>query len=192
MATVNLSKDRPVAQMRRTPELTVTVSWPAKTDYDLYALVLDRDGSVHHVAMFGAQGIPAQKSYKGVVHDGDVGRSGSSDLAEETLTIRFDDSIAAVVPVAYSAQSNGSGSFYKYQVSMTVENGYDDRIEIKAQNANRDNGIFSCVPAIIYNDPDGVRVEYLERYSKRGSENRPNVVMKVDVVMDAGPRNDYK
>ena len=193
MSVINLQKGQGAVSLRKTATLKAFASWPAKTDYDLYALVINRDGSVVHVAQFGADGIPPLARYKGVRQTGDARRGGGT--ATETLEINLDDSIAAVIPVAYSAQSNGSGSFYRYKVSLAVDNGEGGRIEMDASNASDNDHVYTCVPAVIHNGTDGnVWIEPVELYS-RGGENRPAVHLvngRAVVTMDAGPRNDYK
>ncbi len=194
---INLTKGGAPVRLTKTATITATASWASSTDYDLYALVVHRDGRVVHVANFGATGTPAQPAYRGVSLGADAGRSaGSSGTAVETVTISFDDTIAAVIPVAYSAQSNGTGSFRRYKVSLAVDNGAGEQVTVDASHANRDDAVYTCVPAIIHNGADGaVWVEYVEAYSKRGSESRPDVRLlpdgRVEVLMDAGPRNDY-
>lgn len=195
---INLTKGSAPARLTKTAAITATTTWSSSTDYDLYALVVHRDGRVVHIANFGASGIAAQRSHLGVELGADAGRTaGASGLAEETLTLCFDDSIAAVIPVAYSAQSNGTGSFRRYRVSLAVDNGAGERVTVDAAHANDNDRIYTCVPAVIHNGTDGgVWVEYLEAYSKPGSELRPAAVLhpdgRVEVRMDAGPRNDYK
>jgi tellurite resistance protein TerA len=212
---VTLTKGEGRVLLRKAGEpLRATASWPPATDYDVYALVVLRDGSTRAVAMFGADGQPPQASYGGVRHLGDVGRSTRSGgggglkglfrkkpaeqppaTATETVEIVLDDSVAAVVPVVYSAQSNGTGSFRRYQVSTTVTNGADS-VTIEARDANDADDVYSLVPAVIYHHPDGAVVERVERYSEPGSERRPAVVLGADgsvtVQMDRGPENDFK
>lgn len=196
MTAISLTKGQAAVSMRKTASIQVHASWPAATDYDLYALVLNRDGTVVHVANFGATGVPLLSAYKGVQLSRDAGRQPGGATSTETLAISLDDSIAAVVPVAYSAQSNGTGSFFEYRVSLAVDNGAGGRVEIDASNANRDHTIYSCIPAILHNGADGnVWIDPVELYSRPGSENRPGVhlVNGLPVVtMDAGPRNNYK
>jgi tellurite resistance protein TerA len=197
---VSLTKGGPrVVLIKGARDVTATVSWETGTDYDGYALVLLANGNVEHVATFGAKGVPTQDRYRGIRHLGDlvaadVGRLGGR--ATETIEVKLDPTILAVVPVAYSAQSNGNGSFARYQVSLAVDDGKGTRVEIPAQEANNNDSVYSCVPAIIYNTPDGVVVERVELYSKAGSENRPALKRdshgNVKVFMDKGPRNDFK
>lgn len=198
MSAINMRKGDGPISMRKTAAITATASWSSSTDYDLYALVVMRDGSVLHIANFGAQGTPAVPHFRGVSLGADAGRAaGSSGTALETLTIGFDDQVAAVIPVAYSAQSNGTGSFRKYKVALTVDNGAGERVHISADDANDNSRIYTCVPAVIHNGTDGnVWVEFLEAYSRVSSENRPSAVLhpngSVEVRMDEGPKNDYK
>ena len=100
-----------------------------------------------------------------------------------------------MVPVVYSAQSNGSGSFRQYQVSMAIDKGGDgggDTVTIDASNASDHDAVYCCVPGIIINDPDGVRIQFLELYSEPESEQRPVMGADLIVTMDAGPVNAFK
>ncbi|MGE6667120.1 TerD family protein [Paenibacillus xylanexedens] len=194
---INLDKGQPPVIIDKSPEITATVSWETGTDYDIYALVYTKGGKQIDVAMFGAKGTPPLKSYgNGIVeHTGDVGRSNQSTKTE-TIKLRLTDDILAVVPVVYSAQSNGTGSFYKYKVSMSIDNLNGTSVTISAKNANNNNRIYTCVPGILHNTPDGVIISPLELYSKKNSEFRPKLKMgssnMVEVVMDKGPLNNYK
>ena len=114
------------------------------------------------------------------------------EAGQETIEINLTPQIAAVVPVVYSAQSNGSGSFRRYRVGMAIDNGGGDTVTIDATNASDDDAVYTCVPGIIINDPDGVRIQFLELYSAQGSENRPAIGEDLIVRMDAGPVNAFK
>ncbi|GAL03059.1 tellurium resistance protein putative [Photobacterium aphoticum] len=201
---VDLTKGQKAVLIEKTPEITASISWNSGTDYDVYALVLLNDGTQVDVATFGAEGVPARPNFDNgaVRHGGDVKQGKSSffsakpKISKEEINIRLNDRIKAVVPVAYSAQSNGSGSFYRYKVSMMIDNHQGTEIHIPAENANQNDAIYTCVPGIIINTPDGVMIKALEYYSQQGSENRPMLVVnaqgEVDVRMDVGPMNDYK
>jgi tellurite resistance protein TerA len=195
---VDLKKgDKPV-MMQKTKLVTASVRWRSGTDYDVYALVWTKDGTQVDVATFGAEGVPAKPDHgKGAVrHLGDVKAAKDATEQTEIVEIRLDPDIVAIVPVAYSAQSNGSGSFRRYKVSLHIDNGAGTHIEVSADNANDNDTVYSCVPGIIRNLPDGVVIEPVELYSEPGSELRPKLVKGpegiIEVVMDAGPRNDYK
>lgn len=205
---VDLSKGRKPILIEKTAETTVSISWDSNTDYDVYALVYLTNGEQVDIAMFGAKGVPVLQNYKGAVrHLGDeVGTKPKkkgffqtaikNTICKEEIKICLDDTIKAVVPVAYSAQSNGSGSFNKYNVSMLIDNHNGTEISISAKNASKNNNIYTCVPGIITNTPDGVIIEALESYSAPNSENRPKLEMggdgNIKVLMDRGPKNNYK
>ncbi|UUH74250.1 TerD family protein [Bacillus altitudinis] len=194
---ISLDKGHKPIIIEKTPEITATVSWESGTDYDIYALVYTKSGKQIDVAMFGAKGVPALKSYGNgaVEHMGDVGRDRES-MKTEVIKLRLNDDILAVVPVVYSAQSNGTGSFYRYRVSMSIDNHQGTSVTIHAKHANDNDRIYSCVPGILQNTNDGVIILPLELYSKPNSERRPKLKMKysneIDVLMDKGPINDYK
>ncbi|MFZ7942794.1 TerD family protein [Neobacillus sp. 19] len=194
---VSLEKGQKSVIIEKTPEITATVSWKSGTDYDIYALVYTKAGKQIDVAMFGAKGTPPLRSFGNgaVEHMGDVGRN-SHSTKTEVIKLRLNDDIVAVVPVVYSAQSNGTGSFYRYQVSMSIDNHNGTSVTISAKNANNNDRIYSCVPGILHNTPDGVIISPLELYSTPNSERRPKLRMgssnMVEVIMDKGPINDYK
>ena len=194
---ISLDKGQKPVIIEKTPEITATVSWKTGTDYDIYALVYTKDGRQIDVAMFGADGTPPLRRFANgaVEHMGDVRRDNRSTKTE-VIKLRLNNDILAVVPVVYSAQSNGTGSFYRYKVSMSIDNHNGTSVTISAKNANNNDRIYTCVPGILQNTPDGVMISALELYSLPNSEFRPKLRMGasnlVEVVMDAGPKNDYK
>lgn len=194
---VSLNKGQRPVIIDKTPEITATVSWETGTDYDIYALVYTKTGKQIDVAMFGAKGTPPLRSFGNgaVEHMGDVRRN-SQSTKTEVIKLRLSDDILAVVPVVYSAQSNGTGSFYRYKVSMSIDNNHGTSVTIFAKNANNNDTIYSCVPGILHNTQEGVIISPLELYSKPNSERRPKLRMgssnMVEVLMDEGPVNDYK
>lgn len=194
---INLTKGWGIT-LTKSPVVTAKCSWPPATDYDVFALVLYRNGAVETVSTFGTQtnptGVTSRTSDGAVTHTGDVGRS-QETLASESIEVRMNQEIVAVVPVVYSAQSNGTGSFRQYQVGMTIDNGAGQTVQVDASQASSAPDIYSCVPGIILNGEAGVRIEAVEAYSRRGSEHRPSVEVQggsLVLTMDAGPVNAYK
>lgn len=194
---VSLEKGQRPVMIEKTPEITATVSWKTGTDYDIYALVYTKNGKQIDVAMFGAKGTPPLRSFGNgaVEHMGDVRRN-SGPTKIEVIKLRLNNDILAIVPVVYSAQSNGTGSFYRYKVSMSIDNHNGTSVTISAKNANNNDRIYTCVPGILHNTPEGVMISPLELYSSPNSENRPKLRIgssnMVEVIMDKGPKNDYK
>jgi len=201
---ISLEKGQAVT-IEKTPKITATVSFSSSTDYDIYAIVLLKDGTELVCSTFGSetQRNPTPE-VEGVRHLGDVARGGSGSNVE-TLEITLTPNVDQVAVVAYSAQSNGTGSFAKYGVTTTVDNHSGTVITVDAKDANANDTIYTCVPAIIRNGEDGVQIEQVELYSKPRSERRPTFekpkggfFKKADssapaeLVMDAGSTNLYK
>lgn len=193
---INLTKGDAPVTLNKVSELSVRMLWPARTDYDLGAELLFKDGTRQSLATFGADGhlVPAALVSKdgSVIHSGDVKRKMFGSSAEENLTIKLDSStqVVGIAPWAYSAQSNGTGSFRKYNVVLLVSDG-TNTVKIDARNISDSETVYTCVPAIIRIVDGAPVVEYKEMYSYRGSETRPAWVGD-RLVMDAGPRNNYK
>lgn len=210
---ISLKKDERVT-IDHGGKITATVEFSADTDYDVYAVIRANDGSERICSTFGSE---AQRQPTDVVggirHLGDVQRGGGGSLNTETLEIVLEDWIEQVAIVAYSAQSNGTGSFRRYQVTTTVDNGAGTVVTIPADQANSDDTVYTVVPAIIHNRPDGAAIERVELYSKPASENRPSYLVTPPpvkkgmfgratpsapvpgdgrLVMDAGSKNLYK
>ncbi|MCP2321193.1 Stress response protein SCP2 [Nocardia amikacinitolerans] len=196
---VTLTKNAPPVLLEKSPVIRLRVAWASGTDYEAYALVVLNTGEVVHVATFDAKDTPANPHYRDLVrHLGDRGRGhvrSGGGQTEEIIEVRFAPEIVAIVPVAYSAINNGTGSFFKYRVSLSIENGAD-QVVIPADQAKKSSWIFTCVPGIVYNRPEGVLIERLELYSKRFSESRPAAFLqpdgRVEVKMDKGPINQFK
>lgn len=207
---ISLSKDSTSVNLRKGAAIRARVFWPATTDYDLGAEVLYTDGHSESVATFGA-GKSLTGAYKTpkqlttrdgkVRHLGDVQRLAGGATGEEILEIELTDDILAIVPWAYSAQSNGTGSFKRYRVSMEVTCG-SDTVMIEAKNASDNDRIYTCVPGMITNLPnEGPKVVYLEKYSAPNSEHRPAVVWEkagilrkggIEIAPNGGHKNEYK
>jgi len=192
---ISLEK-RQTVSLRKTQKTTVTISWPNSTDYDVYALVRYHDGHVETVSQFGTKtdrAFSPRTADGAVVHLGDQrrGARGATTMANEVVEITLTPEIDRIVPVVYSAQSNGTGSFRRYQVGMTIDNGAGDVVEIAARDADSNDKVYSCVPGVITNG-EQVRVEKVELYSAPKSERRPVVDAAGSVTMDAGPVNAYK
>lgn len=193
--TINLRKGGPTVNLDKTATMTASLSWPAATDYDEYAAILLANGKTVYVATFGARGVEPLLSGWGITHSGDVARIPGAPMAVETLA--FDSihpDVLAIVPVAYSAQGNGMGSFKRYGVSMRVENMAGQAVAMEAEDASSDERVYSYTPAILHNQPGLLAIEPLEAYSPQNNENRARLFLrfgKVRVSWD-GPRNNYK
>jgi hypothetical protein len=193
---INLTKGSSPVTLSKASRLGVKIMWPATTDYDAGCEILYKDGTTESIATFGARGVAAlwRSRNNTVRHSGDIGRGGEV-TAQEIVEIDPDDEIVEITPWAYSAQSNGTGSFRRHAVSMEVSDG-TNTVRIDASNASSHDNIYTCVPGIIRFTSEGAEVEYAELYSDPRSEARPcykkgGVFGKMRFTLD-GPRNNYK
>lgn len=182
---VSLTKGQTVS-LNKSSLIKVVTTWQANKDYDVMALVKYKDG---HVEVISAVNNENPTSSDGAVkHLGDVGVGGGPGT--EIIEVRMNDNIDEIVPFAYSAMSNGPGSFRQYGVSVAVDNGSEEAVNISAADTSADSNRYTCAFAKIKNGTT-VSIENIEMYSARGSENRPAFVNGV-VTMDAGSRNQTK
>lgn len=192
---INLTKGSSPVTLSKASRLGVKIMWPATTDYDAGCEILYKDGTTESIATFGARGVSAlyHSRSHAVRHSGDIGRGG--ETAQEIIEIDPDDDIVEITPWAYSAQSNGTGSFRRHAVSMEVSDG-TNTVRIDASNASSHDNIYTCVPGVIRFTPEGAEVEYAELYSDPRSEARPaykkgGILGRMRFTLD-GPRNNYK
>ena len=72
---------------------------------------------------------------------------------------------------------------------MAIDNGAGTRVQVDAAEGHKSSRVFTCVPGIVLNTPDGVVIQSLELYSKRASEKRPTLADDLTVLMDTGANN---
>jgi len=182
-------------------------------DYDAAAHVEYWDGHVEVVSTYGTIGNPrgwsTQTQDGAVVHvTGDqttMGVRRQRGGAQEVIHIRLHPGIRAVMPWVYSAKKSGAGSFAEYQVGTYVVKGLTEDIprpgsnatavSVPPANACTDRNVYTLVPCVIHNTPEGARVEFVEKYSHSGGGRRAELRPELrdgKVYMDAGPENDDK
>lgn len=183
---VNLTKGQSI-NLNKTSLIKIITSWAAKDkDYDVMALVRYKDGHVETVCAVNNECV--QTADGAVKHLGDIGVGGQAGT--EIIEVVLNDNIEEIVPFAYSALENGPGSFKQYGVSLAVDNGSQDAVNIDAADTSPDTSRYTCAFASIKNGPT-ISIENIEQYSRNGSEKRPAFVNGA-LKMDAGPENHFK
>lgn len=179
---ISLAKGERVTLTKTSDPIVAKNGWTAKgKDYDLKALVRYRDGRQVYVGAANADEV-LRTQEGAVVHGGDARKAGKL----ETVTITWHADIASVALSSYSAIENGTGSFRKYGVYVSIENG-PQTVEIAAADTSAKGTSYTlCFGEVIFNADGSLTVVNREEYSARGSENR--IAYQGDrVVMDAGP-----
>lgn len=182
-----------------------------RKDYDLLVEVVYTDGSREWISTFGVAEDSNDRQFKlrsrsgAVVHLGDRATSDRGGRqAFEVVQIRMDDDIAAILPVVYSAQNSGLGSFRMYGVSTFVLTGKYNRLPdnltqasgiiVEAKHASWNPFRFSFVPCVIRKGADRPVLDpRQQKYSRFMSERRPYYnITTGKVQMNRGPHNRTK
>ncbi|MFJ3640841.1 hypothetical protein ACIPRD_13920 [Streptomyces sp. NPDC090108] len=105
---------------------------------------------------------------------------------EEKITIVRPDRQGYVLICAYSAVSNGAGSFLSYGARVVVTDGAGSTVTVPLYDDTA-TSYWVAIAFVDFTDPQGVSIQHVERYSKRFTEKRPVLHTDGTVLMDAGP-----
>lgn len=214
---VVLTKSSGMVSLAKAEVYTIIARWGRK-DYDVLvqAVFRDEDGTIRKewVSTYGTMDAP--KRFSAVSSDGSVvhasGDKATSDAGGDEppfevvkIYVRPGSKLIRAILVVYSAKNSGPGSFFKYGVSTYVLPGDFNEVPdeatiaqigghvLLAEDASRDDGVYTFVPAvIIIDDKHNAYIDPVELYSE-GGENRPDWDEALDeVIMDVGPENASK
>lgn len=179
--TISLRKDQRVSFAKTSESFTVSLRWSVQqADLDLYALYVDDRGEPGAV-YYKHLGSLAEAPFMAL--SGDAQTGGASTV--ETIRISRTAGLRHVLFCAYSAVSNGTGSFRSYGASVQV----DDHAGSQVTSPLYDDNDYSYWVAIAHLDlsvPGEVSVGQVERYSGDGVENRPVLHADGRIEMDTG------
>ncbi|MFE5538632.1 hypothetical protein [Streptomyces sp. NPDC056492] len=105
---------------------------------------------------------------------------------EESISIVRPDQQGYALICAYSAVSNGAGSFRSYGARVVVTDGIGSTVTVPLYD-DTDTSYWVAIAFVDFTDPRGVSISHVERYSKRFTEKRPVLHTDGTVLMDAGP-----
>ncbi len=172
---VSLKKNASV-NIQKGSTITITLSWAGSGDLDLYAFYVLKNGVTGKV-YYRDKGAAARPPY--ITLSGDSRKAG-----KETAVIHRPDELAHVVFAAYSAVSNGAGSFasYKPTTIFTDDLGQEVRAPVLGRNH------FSFWVALSAIDLTGAqaKISHLERYSSFGTERSPVLHASGKLEMNKG------
>ncbi|MFD6490342.1 hypothetical protein [Streptomyces sp. NPDC060188] len=115
-----------------------------------------------------------------ILHHGD-----SLTPGRETATIGRLDQQGYALICAYSAVGNGVGSFKSYGAKAIVTDGNSQTVTVPLYDDNA-NAYWVAIALVDFTH-DSPLIRQVERYSRRGSENRPVLYSDGRFEMDAGP-----
>ena len=175
---IQLSKPGSVS-IRKSASTMAMLVWenPSK-DLDLYCFYVTKSGECGKI-YYKNRGSGQQPPY--IELDQDTRGAG-----QETIRIYRTDELKYVLFCAYSAVSNGFGSFKGMKARAVVDNGEGQRVESWLQKKN----MFSywvAIAKIDFTGEDRIEVSQVETYSKSGVENSPLLYEDGRFEMNVGP-----
>ncbi|MCD0155806.1 VWA domain-containing protein [Deinococcus sp. 6GRE01] len=173
--TVSLKKNASVS-IRKAQNITITLSWTGNGDLDLYAFYALKNGVTGKV-YYKDRGSAAKPPY--ITLSGDSQKAG-----KETAVIHRPDELAHVVFAAYSAVSNGAGSFASYRPTTIFTD--DLGQEVRAPVLGRNHFSFWVALSAIDLTGTQARISHLERYSSFGTERSPLLQATGKLEMNRG------
>lgn len=148
-ATISLAKGQ---------KLTARLQWDTNADLDLYCFYVDGSGNedkVYYKRMGDLNNPPFIKLL------GD-----SMNAGEEVIEIHKPEHIKYALIAAYSAVSNGAGSFYSYRARIVVTD--NDKQEVTSHLAHDDPHSYWVTFALIdFTNPAHVEIKNVESYSNK-------------------------
>ncbi|MGC5326530.1 TerD family protein [Brevibacillus sp. SYSU BS000544] len=179
---VNLSKvelkKRETVSIKKSERVTAKLEWESKKDLDLYCFYVTKDGKEGKV-YYKNLGKPNVSPF--ITLDGDSKKAGC-----ETIVIHKPDELKFVLFSAYSAVSNGIGSFKSMKARAVVDNHEGQTVIARLLEENR-YAYWVAIAHIDFSDMNKMKVSHVESYSKSGSENSPKLYSDGSFKMDKGP-----
>lgn len=160
-------------------QITATLEWDGGSvfrrskgaDLELYALYVLRNGQTGLVYW-------NHLIDNGIKHHGD-----SLVPGVETVTVTDPSLFESVLIVAYSAISNGPGSFKSYGATAVVTDG-EQTVVVPLYDNNESYWV--AIAQVDFKDSN-IDIRSVETYSRPGSEARPAIYSDGSFKMDAGP-----
>ena len=105
---------------------------------------------------------------------------------KETITVHNPSQLNYVLFAAYSAVSNGVGSFKAMKAKAVVDNQMNQKITSPLFENNK-YAYWVAIAKIDFTDMDEMKVSHVETYSKSGVERSPLLYKDGTFKMDVGP-----
>lgn len=171
-------KKKETISIKKTAKVVATLEWKSKKDLDLYCFYVTKDGQEGKV-YYKNLGSANQSPF--ITLDGDSMNSG-----KETITVHNPSQLNYVLFAAYSAVSNGIGSFKAMKAKAVVDNQMEQKITSPLFEDNK-FAYWVAIAKIDFTDKNEMQVSHVETYSKSGTERSPLLYKDGTFKMDVGP-----
>lgn len=171
-------KKKETISIKKTAKVVATLEWKSDKDLDLYCFYVTKDGQEGKV-YYKNLGSASKSPF--ITLDGDSMNSG-----KETITVHNPSQLNYVLFAAYSAVSNGIGSFKAMNAKAVVDNQMEQKITSPLFEDN-EFAYWVAIAKIDFTDMDEMKVSHVETYSKSGIERSPLLYKDGTFKMDVGP-----
>ncbi|MCU6797776.1 TerD family protein [Paenibacillus sp. WQ 127069] len=178
LGKIELKKQESVS-IAKTSKVTAQLKWDnPKKDLDLYCFYVTKKGEANKI-YYRRLGSSSKSPYIELDKDSRTG-------GMETVTIHNTSDLRYVLFAAYSALSNGIGSFKSMKARAVVDNHAGQTVTAPLLQNNR-FAYWVAIAQIDFSDQDEMRISHVETYSKSGSENSPLLYPDGTFKMNVGP-----
>ncbi|MEH7464277.1 TerD family protein [Bacillus thuringiensis] len=184
---IELKKKQSV-NIQKSKMVTATLEWKTNNDLDLYCFYVTKTGEVGKVYY---RNLGSSKVSPYIELDGD-----SQEPGKETIRIYRPEALKYILFAAYSAVSNGVGSFYSMKAKAIVDNHMGSVVTAPLLERN-DHAYWVCIAHIDFTNSSEMKISHVESYSRDHSEASPLLYEDGRFRMDVGPvefkyEEDYK
>ncbi|RED86487.1 TerD family protein [Cohnella phaseoli] len=176
LSKVSLEKQGSV-NIRKSGKVTARLEWESAKDLDLYCFYVTANNEVGKI-YYRNMGSPQKSPY--IQLDGD-----SKGKGQETITIHKPEELKYVLFAAYSAISNGIGSFYSMKARAVVDNHQGQQVVSSLYEKNN-YSYWVAIAHIDFTSPSEMKVSHVEQYSKRFTEKSPLLYEDGSFKMNVG------
>jgi len=163
LGKVSLEKQGSV-NIRKAGKVTARLEWESAKDLDLYCFYVTQTNETGKI-YYRNLGSPKKSPY--IQLDGD-----SKGKGQETITIHRPEELKYVLFAAYSAISNGVGSFYSMKARAVVDNHQGQQVVSSLYEKNN-YAYWVAIAHLDFTAPSEMKVSHVEQYSKRFTEKSP-------------------
>ncbi|ODP26152.1 General stress protein 16U [Paenibacillus nuruki] len=174
---LDLQKKQSINIVKST-KVTATLEWDSKKDLDLYCFYVTKQGETGKI-YYRNLGSATESPY--ISLDGDAGANG-----KETIVIHRPEELHYVLIAAYSAISNGVGSFKSMKAKAVVDN-HQGQIITSPLYENNMFAYWVAIAKIDFTAPNEMSIIQIEEYSKAGVEKSPLLYEDGSFKMNVGP-----
>lgn len=178
LSSIDLKKKSSISIVK-TDKVTAKLRWDNNAkDLDLYCFYVTKDGENGKI-YYKNMGKADRSPY--IELDGDSRNAGT-----ETITIHSTANLKYALFCAYSAFSNGVGSFKAMKARAEVDNHTGQTVVAPLLQDNRFS-YWVAIAQIDFTDNHEMKISHVESYSKAFSENSPKLKNNGKFIMDKGP-----